>query len=919
MKVGEKVEHNSRSDVGIGMLVEISGETCTVEFQGSRFSGISLDAIWSVEERIQKQQKLEIKRLQILEDEKERREAEEKRHQIIKQKITDLKNLFQEDFLSADNYYETECSEYITQEEYEIEKTAFVKAWVESIYSTKLDDEQALAISEFHSNIQLVARAGSGKTTTLVNRAIFLQKHCGIPPNKILILAFNRKASEEIADRLGNAIEGATPHVMTFHALAYAIVHPEESILFDDLEGKVHSLSRTHQSVIDNLLKSPDFYENIRGVMLEHFRKDWEIIARGRYEKSQEELLKFRRSLPRESMRGEFVKSFGEKIIADFLLEHNIAYKYERNHRWSGINYRPDFTIFKTEKSGLIIEYFGLEGDPDYDQMSGEKRNYWKKNENWHLLEFTPRDITSAGVDAFRERLKNSLSKNDISVRKLSEDEIWNIVRVRAIDRFTKATVNFIGRCRQLFISPVDLGNMITQYENGSSIEMEFLGIARDIYLAYLERLKNTGDEDFNGLMQRAVEAVEQGITEFKRKNGDGDFKELKYICIDEFQDFSELFFRLVSGIRKANEKIELFCVGDDWQAINGFAGSDLKFFQDFSQYFAPSKKLYISANYRSHHSIVNIGNEIMKDFGKPAVSKKSIKGGVALVDLSEFTPTIVERKRHSGYEVTPALLRLISGIIKRGRSVVMLNRRNKLSRYIDYKNQKYISGRGLERYLKLIQSYFPKKLHSKISISTTHKYKGLEKDAVIVLDAVVRSYPLMHPDWVFAQILGETPEKIIDENRRLFYVAMTRGIEGLFIVTEKNEKTPFLDGIDVQPVNWEHYPPIKREFNELVVTIGNQAGKGSSPTVQIKELLLAQNYEYQGVGMKCWNRIYPLENFSISILQNEVWAKTADGVEVQICDEQDFELAKYFVNDEKWECDFDKIASIQQQEEDII
>lgn len=80
MKVGEKVEHRSRSDVGIGMLVEISGETCTVEFQGSRFSGISLDAIWSVEERIQKQQKLEIKRLQILEDEKERREAEEKRH-----------------------------------------------------------------------------------------------------------------------------------------------------------------------------------------------------------------------------------------------------------------------------------------------------------------------------------------------------------------------------------------------------------------------------------------------------------------------------------------------------------------------------------------------------------------------------------------------------------------------------------------------------------------------------------------------------------------------------------------------------------------------------------------------------------------------------------------------------------------------
>lgn len=865
------------------------------------------------------EEKLELERLQNLEDENKRTDAEEKRLQIIQQKITDLKNQFEKYFLSADYFYKNNCSEFISLEEYKAEKIAFVKSWVESYNSTKLDEEQALAISAFHANVQLVARAGSGKTTTLVNRAIFLQKHCSIPPNKILLLAFNRKAAEEISDRLVNAIGDVIPHVMTFHALAYAIVHPEESILFDDSEGKVQSLSSTLQRVIDDSLKVPAFYERIRAVMLEHFSKDWEKIARGRYEISQEEFLKFRRSLPRESMRGDFVKSFGEKVIADFLLEHNIAYKYERNHRWSGINYRPDFTIFKSDKSGVIIEYFGLEGEPDYDVMSEEKRKYWKKKENWNLVEFTPRDITSAGVDAFRERLKNSLVINEIPFRKLSEDEIWNIVRVRAVDRFTKATVNFIGRCRQLFISPADLGNMITQYENGCSIEMEFLSIARDIYVAYLDKIKNTDEEDFNGLMQRAVKAVEQGITEFKRKSGDGDFKELKYICIDEFQDFSELFFRLVSGICKANEKIELFCVGDDWQAINGFAGSDLKYFQEFSKYFAQSKKLYISSNYRSHHSIVNLGNEIMAGFGKPAISKKSINGGAFLVDLSEFAPTLVERKRHSGDEVTPALLRLIAKLINSGRSIFMLNRRNELSRYIDYKNHKYISGRGLESYLKLIQSYFPNNLHSKISISTTHKYKGLEKSAVIVLDAVVRSYPLMHPDWVFAQILGETPEKIIDENRRLFYVAITRGIEGLFIVTEKDEKTPFLDDIDIQPLNWEHYPPIKREINELVVTIANQTGKGSSPTVQIKELLLAQNYEYQGVGRKSWSRIYPLANFGIYVLQNEIWAKNADGVEVKICDDQNMELAKYFVNAGKWDCDFDTIATIQQQDEDII
>ena len=59
------------------------------------------------------------------------------------------------------------------------------------------------------------------------------------------------------------------------------------------------------------------------------------------------------------------------EVIADFLFEHAIPYKYEpRNHWWGKRNYRPDFTIFKTNQSGVIIEYFGLEGDPEYDARS---------------------------------------------------------------------------------------------------------------------------------------------------------------------------------------------------------------------------------------------------------------------------------------------------------------------------------------------------------------------------------------------------------------------------------------------------------------------------------------------------------------------------------------------------------------------
>ena len=142
--------------------------------------------------------------------------------------------------------------------------------------------------------------------------------------------------------------------------------------------------------------------------------------------------------------------------------------------------------------------------------------------------------------------------------------------------------------------------------------------------------------------MQKAVDAIDSGTTIFERKKEKGDLTKLRYICIDEFQDFSLLFMRLIAAIRKKNKNIEFFCVGDDWQAINGFAGSDLTFFENFSDYFKPSSKLNITGNYRSHESIVNIGNKIMEDLeGKPAIAKNSNEGRTSLVELDLFKQTI--------------------------------------------------------------------------------------------------------------------------------------------------------------------------------------------------------------------------------------------------------------------------------------
>jgi DNA helicase-4 len=89
-----------------------------------------------------------------------------------------------------------------------------------------------------------------------------------------------------------------------------------------------------------------------------------------------------------------------------------------------------------------------------------------------------------------------------------------------------------------------------------------------------------------------------------------------------------------------------------------------------------------------------------------------------------------------------------------------------------------------LDRFLEQVRSYLPEPDRGRVTISTTHKYKGLEQSAVIVLDALDRSYPLIHPTWVFLRVFGDTIEALEEEERRLFYVATTRAAGSLAIVT---------------------------------------------------------------------------------------------------------------------------------------
>ena len=920
---------------------------------------------WLLNEKKRNFEKMRLEALKRDEEERKWLQQEKTRNEFLQE----IGRRLHSDFLGTDAFFHASCTDLISQDTYEQEKITFVKSWIaDNTPNSKNgekplpDDEQITAIAAVHGHVQVVARAGSGKTTTLVNRVLFLLRHCGVAPSEMLILAFNRKAVLEIRRRLlellsvgakaavaadverrlrelgknkridrdkieasavdtvANKLNITLPHVMTFHALAYAIVHPEESILYNDSDKDSQELNRVAQQVIDDHLKIPEFKEQIRKLMLAHFREDWNRIIQGCYDQSKEEFLQFRRSLPLESLRGEYVKSFGEKVIANFLFEHDIAYKYERNFWWSGINYRPDFTIFQTPKSGIIIEYFGLKGDSDYDEMSEQKRAYWDTRDSWTLIEFSPHNIVANGVDSFLELLKERLENQSIPCLRLSEDEIWQRIKDRAIDKFTDATVGFIGRCRKQSLNPSELRSRIDCYSPLSPVEEAFLNLAHRLYVAYLNRLSATGEEDFDGLMQRAAATISSGQTLFQKKSGSGDLVSLRYVCIDEFQDFSDLFYRLLNSIRKQNPRIELFCVGDDWQAINGFAGSDLRFFENFTNYIGESRQLYISTNYRSSNAIVAIGNALMVGLGKPAIAHKRSAGKVLVSDLNKFEPSKLEKERHPGDNITPAVLRLVGKALADGLAVVMLCRRNALPWFVSYRDQVVDDSRGLTRYLNLIRSYFPKEFEKRITISTAHKYKGLEKPMVIVLDAVARSYPLIHPDWIFSRIFGDSPEKITKEERRLLYVALTRAIETLVIITDGRNKSPFLEELEcrqtLNKINLADYRSVRGATTRLLVKVGNQDRRGGTPTFAIKDLLKATGYQWQSTGLPGWAKSFPAEGFSIDTIKAEVWAKQADGIEVRIIDDTETLVAQVLIDAGIWHCMVNKLEVLNSPNE---
>lgn len=287
--------------------------------------------------------------------------------------------------------------------------------------------------------------------------------------------------------------------------------------------------------------------------------------------------------------------------------------------------------------------------------------------------------------------------------------------------------------------------------------EKKFLILALNIYLKYQKYLMDNDMIDFDDMLILANKKVKENYN-----------NKIKYIIIDEYQDTSFIRFNLIKSIiDKTNSK--LLVVGDDFQSIYRFTGCDINLFLDFNKYFENSKIMKIENTYRNSMELIKIaGSFVMKNkrqIKKDLKSNKHLKNPIDIVC----------------YKNKDSFLKLLKKVYKEDEELLVLGRNNNdLNYYIkDYKK---------------IDDYIYYK-DMKFKYMTVHRSKGLESDNVIIINMKddILGFPSKIKEENILKYITKYDKYPFSEERRLFYVGLTRTKNKVYLYTPINNKSTFV------------------------------------------------------------------------------------------------------------------------------
>lgn len=793
-----------------------------------------------VERPLYEQLKLEIQERRAAEAFKRQKRLEREKHKALIKSSLSLalaQSLEQADILNR----QVNDQEIVNYKQLRAE---YLSSWLtRRLNPHPISDEQIASVGELSRSYLLRARAGSGKTSVITAKAVFLMEHEGVPADQLMILAFNKKAAKEVSAKIRRGL-GILEHnnSRTFHSLAYQLVRPRAQPLFDESTGSNQKQSAFIQQLINSVM-NPALLAQI---YLFFRREIKELEDIGAF-LSKDDYYTYRRNHVQESLRGQSVKSVGEKWIADFLFEHGISYTYERVWYWDGPlegNYHPDFSLSTSGRiPDIVIEHWGIDLNDlsrsvpehwdqtwqEYRDQIDRKRAYWERHNLKHpdqrvtFLETSVAQLRN-GREAFEKTLAGLLRDAGVTFRKLPEEQLQKDLVIKRIARLSTMCLQYIQKAKKQRLSPEDLAEKITASPDLDSKTKAFLRIANGLYRRYEHALAENNLIDFDDLMAEAIDCVHRDKGNCQIRTGEDRFvsmNQLQWIMIDEYQDFSRLFYDLIDAIRHHNNELRLFCVGDDWQAINAFAGSDLKFFTGFTKHLSDGTVGDLRNNYRSAREIVEAGNVFMrgKGNGRPSIPKRhELTGRIQVCHTdkiwieqragAEYSQERTSDERfYTWITIGGARRRADPGLrigrmLKKCHSILVDDTYDSDTKFailsrVDQLGMGYPNMGAFHR--KLRETLEPDekrkfgKFDDRVRCGTVHSFKGLEADVVIVLGVNQTNFPKIHPDNELFSIFGVSPAEVFAEEERLFYVAITRAKRDLYLLTETGRESDFL------------------------------------------------------------------------------------------------------------------------------
>ncbi len=640
-----------------------------------------------------------------------------------------------------------------------------------------LSAKQREAILHDEDNTLVIAGAGTGKTTTLTGKAAFLISRYKVAPEHILLLAFTNNTAKEMVFRIHNKI-GVDLDVKTFHKFGIDIIglveNQKPSPVSD--QSDTSKLNEILECIISDLNQLPEFKKKLNKYNI--FEKH---IVNPFYSYESVELYKNELRLKQielKTLQGEVVKSYEERLIADFLFVNGIYYKYEDFYKYNTANayfsqYRPDFYLPDFD---LYIEHFGIDEDGNvapwmkstpklsakekYNSSIIYKRNLHKVKKTRLVETFSYEHRNGKLLNNLESKLKNS----GISFTPRNAEEIEAAVKKRdsiySGQAFVKLINSFLTLYKSNNFSIVELKQTALKMNNPSR-SLSFLILFEEIFNAYQKYLNEKNEIDFSDMIVKATNYIKENKF----------ISPYKYILVDEFQDISEGRYNLIKALVNQNKDVKVFCVGDDWQSIYRFTGSDLFIITNFTKYFGYTKQIYLDITYRFNDQISEFSEKFIQQ--NPLQLKKNL---ITVYKSKETAKEII---------LTENIKTEIENILSR---LNELHEPNPVKVFVISRYNYDIP--------KDIQSIKKKFFNLKLDFLTAHKSKGLEADYVIIayLNSGFWGFPSeMQNDPILNLVLTEPDTYPDSEERRVFYVAMTRAKKKVFFVAEKKNPSKFI------------------------------------------------------------------------------------------------------------------------------